>query len=47
VFFIKNITLEKRGFSKLYFYKVDELEYGIDYNIFNGTEEELIKNWSS
>lgn len=29
------------------FYKVDELECGIDYNIFNGNEEELIKNWAS
>lgn len=29
------------------FYKVDDLECGIDYNIFNGTEEELIKSWAS
>lgn len=29
------------------FYKVDELECGIDYNIYNGTEKELIKNWGS
>ncbi|WP_338813610.1 GH25 family lysozyme [Bernardetia sp. Wsw4-3y2] len=29
------------------FYKVDDLECGIDYNIYNGNEEELIKNWAS
>ncbi len=27
------------------FYKVDELDCGIDYNIYNGSEEELIKTW--
>lgn len=29
------------------FYKVDTLECGIDYNIFNGSEQELIKSWGS
>ncbi|WP_375561422.1 GH25 family lysozyme [Bernardetia sp. OM2101] len=29
------------------FYKVDGLECGIDYNIYNGNEKELIKNWGS
>ncbi len=38
---------EQEDEEKPCFYKVDDLECGIDYNIFNGNEEELIKNWSS
>jgi hypothetical protein len=29
------------------FYKVNDLECGIDYNIYNGSKDELIKNWAS
>ncbi len=38
---------EEDSTKKPCFYKVKELECGIDYNIFNGNNEELIKMWSS
>jgi hypothetical protein len=40
-------TKDEENMQKPCFYKVDELECGIDYNIYNGSEQELIKNWAS
>ena len=37
-------TNDENSTKKPCFYKIDKLECGIDYNIYNGNEKELVKN---